>query len=363
MIKLIKPKKLKRGDTVALITLSWGGASECQDRYFAGKKQIEKTFGLKVIETPNALKSSDWIYEHPEERLNDLIWAFKNPDIKAIVSIIGGDDSIRLLSFLKKEHLDIIRRNPKIFVGLSDTTTINFLCLKSGIVSFYGPSVLFGLAENGGIDNYTKEYFEKALFLDKPIGIIENSKEGWTLDKVPWEKKYQDKKRKMQNSLQINFIQGVGTKEGTLIGGCVDVLEFMKGTELWPDKLLWKNAVLFLETSEEVPSPEQFKRWLRNYGAQGILKDINGIVFGIPGGDIEFDAPDYEERLKKHLESFKEYEKALLKVAKEYGREDLIIATRLHFGHTMPMITLPYGAKIQLDAENKKIKIIESGVE
>lgn len=363
MIKLIKPKKLSKGDTIALVTLSWGGASECKDRYLCGKNQIEETFGLNVIETPNALKSSDWIYEHPKERLNDLIWAFKNPEVKAIISIIGGDDSIRLFDFLKEKHLEIIRENPKIFVGLSDTTTINFLCLKAGIVSFYGPSVLFGLAENGGIDNYTKEYFEKALFSDKPIGKIENNKEGWTLDKVPWEKKYQNKKRKMQKPLQINFIQGAGIKEGTLVGGCADVLEFMKGTELWLDKPLWKDAVLFLETSEEIPSPDQFKRWLRNCGTQGILREINGIIFGIPGGDIEFDSPDYEERLKKHLENFKEYEKVLLKVAKEYDRKDLIIATQLHFGHTMPMITLPYGIKVRLDAENKKVEIIESGVE
>ncbi|MDK2907883.1 MAG: hypothetical protein PWQ87_341 [Candidatus Woesearchaeota archaeon] len=363
MNNLIKPKKLQRGDTVALITLSWGGASEFKERYNSGKKQIKETFGLNVIETPNALKSANWIYEHPEERLKDLIWAFQNPDIKGIISIIGGDDSIRLLNFVTEEHLTIIRKNPKIFVGLSDTTVINFLCLKAGIVSFYGPSVLFGLAENGGIDDYTKQYFEKALFSDKPIGRIENSKDGWTLDRVPWKKKFQNKKRKMQDPLPIKFIQGKGTKEGKLIGGCIDVLEFIKGTELWPDKTSWKDSIMFLETSEEIPSPDQVKRWLRNYGAQGILKDLKGIIFGIPGGDIEFNAPDYEDKLKKHLKSFKEYENVLLKVAKEYNRKDLIIVTQLQFGHTMPMITIPYGVKIKLNAENKKIEIIESGVE
>src|SRR3989344_2974964 len=252
MIELTKPKKLERGDTIAIITLSWGGASECRGRYLAGKKQIEETFGLKVIETPNALKSADWIYKHPKERLDDLIWAFENPKVKGIISIIGGDDSIRLLDFVNKKTLDVIKNNPKIFLGLSDTTTINFLCLKAGIVSFYGPSVLFGLAENRGIDQYTKEYFEKALFSDKPIGKIKNSEDGWTLDKVPWREEYQKKKRKMQKPLQIKFIQGRGVVEGNLIGGCIDVLEFMKGTELWPDKSSWRNAILFLETSEEI---------------------------------------------------------------------------------------------------------------
>ena len=163
--------------------------------------------------------------------------------------------------------------------------------------------------------------------------------------------------------MQIKFIQGTGAVEGNLIGGCADVLEFMKGTKLWPNESVWKKTILFLETSEEIPSLDQFKYWLRNYGAQGILKSINGIIFGIPGGNIEFNASDYEEKLKKHLESFEEYEKVLLKVAKEYDRRDLVIATRLQFGHTMPMITIPYGVKMKLDAKNKEVEITEAGVE
>ena len=360
--ELIKPKKLNKGDTVALITLSWGGAFEFKDRYLAGKKQIEETFGLKVLETPNALKSSKYIYENPDKRLNDLMWAFKNPEVKAIISIIGGDDSIRILDFLKKEHLEIIKNNPKIFIGLSDSTTINFLCLKAGIVSFYGPSILFGLAENGGIDKYTEEYFKRALFSESAIGEIVNDSEGWILDKVPWEKEYQNLKRKRQKPLEIKFIQGKGIEEGRLIGGCADVLEFIKGTSLWPPLTHWENSILFLETSEDKPSPEKFKYWLRNYGAQGILKKIKGIIFGIPGGDIDFNDSDYEEKLRKHLDSFEKYEKILIKVAKEYGRPNLIIATQLQFGHTMPMITLPYGVKIRLDSKNKKIEVIEEGV-
>jgi muramoyltetrapeptide carboxypeptidase LdcA involved in peptidoglycan recycling len=358
-----KPTKLKEGDRVALITLSWGGAAECKDRYFAGKKQIEETFKLKVVETPNALKSADWIYNHPKERLNDLIWAFKNPNIKGIISIIGGDDSIRLLDYVTEEHLKIISENPKVFVGFSDTTIAHFICFKAGLVSYYGPSVLFGLAENGGIDKYTESYFRKALFSDKPIGEIINCKDGWTLDRVPWEKKYQKVKRKKQPPINLKFIQGKGRIEGNLIGGCIDVLEFIKETPLWPKKNIWNKAVLFIETSEDKPSPDQFKFWLRNYGAQGILKGLNGIIMGIPGGDINFEDPQYKQKLKKQLELINEYEEVLLNVTKEYGRKDLIIATRLQFGHIMPVITIPIGVKIKLDADNNKIEIIEKGVE
>src|SRR3989344_6316563 len=128
MEKLIKPKRLQEGDTVALITLSGAGAFNFPQRYEIGKKQIQKSLKLKIEETPNATKPKDFVYNNPQERLNDLIWAFKNPNVKAIITITGGDDSIRLLDFLKKEHLDTIKKNPKIFLGLSDTTIINFLC-------------------------------------------------------------------------------------------------------------------------------------------------------------------------------------------------------------------------------------------
>ncbi len=360
MDNLIKPKILKEGDTVALITLSGAGAFNFQKRYKIGKKQIQESLKLKIIDTPNATKPKDFIYNNPQERLNDLIWAFKNPEVKAIITITGGDDSIRLLDFIKEEHIETIRENPKIFVGLSDTTTINFLCLKAGIVSFYGPSVLFGLAENGGIDEYTIKYLKKALFELNPIGLIENNPNGWTLDRVSWENS--SIKRKMQKPMEIKFIQGEGISEGRLIGGCMDVLEFLKGTSLWPSKEIWKNSILFIETSEERPSPSQVKYWLRNYAAQGILKNLKGIIFGIPGGDISFDDKEYNSKLKEHLDSFAKYDEIFLKVCKEYKLK-IPIVTNVQFGHIAPMLTIPLGTMASIDCKNKKIEITESGVE
>ena len=362
-MELIKPKKLEKGDTVALITLSWAGASVCKDRYLIGKKQLAETFGLNVVETPNALKDEDFIYNNPKERLNDLIWAFKNPNIKAIFTIIGGDDSVRMLQHLKDEDFEIIKKNPKIFVGFSDTTITNFILLKAGLISFYGPTVLFGFAENGGIDNYTKEYFKKALFQNEPIGMIENSKEGWILDKVPWKKEFENHIRKRQEFIDYKFIQGQGHIKGNLIGGCVDVLEFIKGTKIWPCLEFWKNKVLFIETSEDKPSRDLFISWLRNYGAQGILNKLSGIIMGIPGGDIDYNDPDYKNKLNNQMELFQEYEGALIQVCKEFNREDLVIVTQLNIGHTMPMLTIPLGCGIELDADNKRINIIENGVE
>src|SRR4051794_35635660 len=119
MTTLIKPKLLTEGDTVATISLSWGGAGELLHRYEIGKKQLQDTFGLRVFETKNALKSADYISKNPKARADDLMEAFSDKSIKAIISNIGGDDSIRTLPYT---DISIIRNNPKIFLGFSDTT-------------------------------------------------------------------------------------------------------------------------------------------------------------------------------------------------------------------------------------------------
>ena len=111
---MLIPEKLKKGDTVAIVSLSsgMGGDKEFFHRYLLGKKRLEEVFGLNVVTMPNALKGSKYLNEHPEARANDLMEAFKDKSIKGIISMIGGDDTIRLLPYIDYE---IIKKNPKLF--------------------------------------------------------------------------------------------------------------------------------------------------------------------------------------------------------------------------------------------------------
>ena len=122
MKSLIKPKALQPGDIVATISLSWGGASIFPERYKSAKAQFEKAFDVKIIEAPNSLKSDEVLYENPQMRLDDLMWAFETKDVKAILTNIGGDDTIRLLPLMNETHFKTMQNNPKIFLGMSDTT-------------------------------------------------------------------------------------------------------------------------------------------------------------------------------------------------------------------------------------------------
>jgi muramoyltetrapeptide carboxypeptidase LdcA involved in peptidoglycan recycling len=342
---LIKPKKLLPGDRVATVSPSWGGAGdpELRWRYEQGVKRLEEVFGLKVIPMPNSLKGSDYLYKNPQARAEDLMTAFKDESIKGIFANIGGEDSIRLLPYI---DVDVIRENPKIFMGYSDVTVSHLFCHKAGISSFYGPAILTDFAENVKMDPYTINMVNRTLFSNEMIGEIQPAKE-WTSERIEWIEENKNRRRAMRQNVGYQILQGSGVAQGHLIGGCIEVLEFAKGTVLWPEKKYWNDSILFFETSEEKPEPNNIKYWLRNYAIQGILHKANGIIFGKPQ-----DEKYYEE-----------YKVEIQKVMKEFNLEDLPILYNLNFGHTEPKFILPYGARAEINCDKKTFTILESGVE
>ncbi|WP_391204020.1 S66 peptidase family protein [Psychrobacillus sp. L4] len=342
---LIKPKMLQVGDKVATISLSWGGAgeSDLKWRYEQGVERLEKVFGLEVVAMANSLKGGDYLYENPKARAEDLMNAFKDPTIKGIVSNIGGSESIRLLPYI---DFDVIRDNPKVFIGYSDSTVTHLFCHKAGISSFYGPSVLMDFAENVEMHEYTAEAVKKSLFSNDVIGEVKPATE-WTSERLEWIIENKHTQRQMNVNKGYELLQGSGVVQGRLIGGCIEVLEFAKGTSLWPEASNWENSILFFETSEDMPEPTLIEYWLRNYGSQGILQKAKGIIFGKP-------------QKEKYYE---EYKKSILRIMKELDLNDLPILYNMNFGHTEPKFVLPYGVMAEIDCENVTFSILESGVE
>lgn len=347
---MLKPRKLSPGDRLAAVSLSWGGPGTFPQRYEAGKRQLEEAFEVDLVAMPNALKDPDWLAAHPEARAEDLMMAFADPSIQGVVSTIGGEDSIRLIPYL---DLDVLRDHPKVFLGYSDTTVAHFACLKAGLVSFYGPSVMAGFGENGGMFPYMTESVRRTLFTAEPPGVIEPNPDGWTVEHLDWSvPENQGRKRKLNPSEPWRFLQGEGSAitEGRLVGGCLEVMEFLRGTPLWPEDEIWDGSILFLETSEEAPPPSVLKRALRSYAALGILKRLSGILLGRPGGPVA-------------VADFGGYEEALLQVVvREEGLTNLTVVTRMDFGHTDPMFVLPLGVQARIDGEARRFTIVENAV-
>ncbi len=343
MRDLIVPCALKRGDTVAAVSLSWGGAGDPEIlwRYEVGKKCLREVFGLHVVEMENTLKGTDYLYSHPEKRAEDLLSAFRDPAVRGIFSCIGGDDSVRLLPYLDES---VIRSNPKVFLGYSDTTVIHLACLHAGLRTYYGPSILAEFAENFGVFPYTAQAVSDVLFSGEPQGEIAIPNE-WTSERIPWLFENREIRKTMRPNDPPVVLQGKGTVRGRLIGGCIESIEMVKATSIW-DAEDFTDAIVFFETSEEMPIPQSVLYWLRNYGAQGILQKIRGIVWGRP----------YDDRYRS------EYVSVIYKALAEFDLPTLPVLYGLPFGHTEPMTTIPYGAMAELDCDRGCLSISEPGV-
>lgn len=340
---MIKPEKLKKGDKIAIVSLSAGllGEDALIHKLDIAKERLEKIFGLEVVTMPNALKGIKYLYEHPEARAKDLMDAFKDKTIKGIFCAIGGNDSIRLLPYI---DFDVIKKNPKIFMGYSDTTSNHFMMRKAGLISFYGPTIMCEIADYVKMPDYVKNAMENILFKDS-TGYEIKSSEYWSKNYIPWGIENINKEKEMTKEEHgYEVLQGSGTITGEVIGGCIDVFPMVNGTSIWPKLDEWKDKILLLETSEEEIAPDTLLYYLRNLGAQGILNVIKGIIVGKPSMEKYYD----------------EYKEIYLKVMKEFNLTNLPIMYNINVGHAFFTGIIPLGGIITVDYDNKKIFIAES---
>jgi muramoyltetrapeptide carboxypeptidase LdcA involved in peptidoglycan recycling len=209
-----------------------------------------------------------------------------------------------------------------------------------------------GFAENGGMFPYTVDSVRRTLFSSAPVGGVPTNLGGWTNQHLDWAvPENQSIKRDLKPSEGWHFLQGQGIYRGHLIGGCFEVLDWLRGTDFFPPLEAWQGTILFLETSEDAPPPAQVLYGLRALAAPGVLKRLSGILFGRPGG---FDFP---------VEQFAKYDRVLTQViTEEEGLTGLPVVTHMDFGHTDPMFILPYGVQAEIDCDAKKFSILENAV-
>ena len=345
---MIKPNRLKKGDKVAIVSLSRGLLGE--DKFIhildIARKRLEKEYGLVVVVMPNALKGNKYLYEHPEARAEDLMNAFKDKSIKGVINAIGGDDTIRLLPYI---DFDVIKNNPKIFMGFSDTTVNHFMMYKAGLSSYYGGSLMNIWGEYIEINEYTKDALYNAFFNPGDTYEIKSSKYCSYVDKkIRWSIDNINTKRDVEeDTIGYEVLQGKGKVQGKLLGGCIETFVYLIGTSLWPTLDEWKDKVLFIEVSDEEDSelPEYYFAWiLRNLEAQGIFNVIKGIIMGKPPVKEKYDS----------------YKDILFDIVSTDGKhQDLPIIYNVNFGHAYPIGIIPIGLDCELDCENKTITILE----
>ena len=281
---------------VAIVSLSRGllGEPFVKFELEIGLRRL-KEFGLNVTFAPHALKGLEYVEKHPEKRAEDLLQALRDPEIDMILCAIGGEDSYRMLPYLfENEQLAQAVKEcasggkNKIFLGFSDTTINHFMLHKVGFKSFYGQAFLPDICELGP---------------------------------------------------DIEF-------SGKILGGCLESMyEIFEGDkfsdepvlcekyDLFPSAEDWEGRIILLETSEEKPSPQLYRKTLEILREKEVFEAVSGVIAGKPMDETHAD----------------EYSRMLVKTV---GRKDLPIVFNLNVGHAMPRAVVPFGVKAHVVADS-----------
>lgn len=325
--KIIFPKKLFPGDEIRIISPARSMHIIPSSVKSLAIKRLQ-SLGLKISFSKHCEEVDLFDSSTIKSRLEDLHEAFFDSKVKGILTTIGGYNSIHLL---KDINYSLIQKNPKILCGYSDITTLqNAIFAKTGLITFSGPHFsTFGCLK--GID-YMTQYFQKCLFSNQIFEVTPSS--FWSDDE--W---YLDQKNR-------NFIQNPGltviqpgVAEGFIIGGNLDSLTILQGTDYMPSL---KNKILFLEDNYPMTA-EIFDRHLHSLILQKDFHFVKGIVIG-----------RFQKESKISIESLK----AIILSKKELNNIPIIAGA--DFGHTMPLITFPIGgtAKIISSSSTCKVKIL-----
>ncbi|MFM9282411.1 S66 family peptidase [Paenibacillus jiagnxiensis] len=345
---MIKPKKIMHGSKIAVISPSSGLPYLFPDIYELGLKNLQEVLGFDIVEMPTARMSPEDLYKNPQLRAEDMNRCFQDDKIDGIITSIGGYESIRILPYLDTE---MIINHPKFIMGFSDATTFLAYLNQLGMVTFYGPSVMAGIAQIGNLPVEYTQHLKSILFPGEfPYSYTPFPQ--WTNGYKDWSnlETLGECQEFYENEQGWTFLQGETVEQGLLWGGCIEVLEFMKATAYWPDPSFWQDKVLFFETSEEKPSPGQVGYMLRNYGMQGIFTKIKGVIFGR--------AKDYTEEEKQQLN-----EMIVSVIKEEFGVDKVPIVVDFDFGHTDPKFILPLGGRIELRPGANEINLLDSPFE
>lgn len=306
-------KKLKIGDTIGLIgpsgTVREAGAV---DQAIAYMKELG--FNVKVGKSAHA--KYGYLSGTDEVRAADINAMFADGEVDAIVCTRGGYGTMRLLDLL---DYDVIRANPKIFVGFSDITALHAAFLeKCGLVTFHGPMATRWMAEF--TDGFTKPALMNAVMKAEPLGELCNAP-----------------------GYHARATVNPGKAEGMLVGGNLSLIAGTIGT---PYELDAKDRILFIEEIGE--RTYCVDRMLTQLRLAGKFDDCAGIVFG-DFNDCPVEYPEFGLTL----------EEVIRDIAAPCGKP---IFTGLQAGHCAPKLTLPLGTRCRMDADRCTLEILESAV-
>jgi muramoyltetrapeptide carboxypeptidase len=315
-MKSLFPPKLHAGDEIRVVAPSRSMSIITQETQQNANQRFSQ-LGLKLTFGKHIHESDDFASTSIEARVDDLHAAFRDQNVKAVFTVIGGFNSNQLLDSLDWE---LIKMNPKILCGYSDITALqNAIYARTGLVTYSGPHYSY-FGDRKSFD-YALEYLKKCLFSDQPFGITPS--EQWSDDR--W----------FVNQVEREFIDNPGylvinqgRAQGKILGGNLCTFNLLQGTAYFP--AFDQDVVLFIEDDYD-SQPVDFDRDLQSLIHQPGFEYIRGIVIG---------------RFQKKSQMTNDLLYQIIRSKKKL--QDMPVLANADFGHTTPMFTFPIGGTVAI---------------
>ncbi|MDI6100503.1 LD-carboxypeptidase [Actinoplanes sp. NEAU-A12] len=334
--------KLSPGDRVAVVSPSFAAPALFPAVHELAMSRLREEFGLEPVEYPTTRRAST-----PQERAADLMAAYADPSIRAVLATIGGDDQITVLP-----HLDpaVFRADPKPLFGYSDNTNLLNWLWFHGVPGYHGGSTMVHLGRGAGVDPEHRASLRAALFEKTDLEIRPVSE--FCEEEMDWA----DPRALTESPPSVPspgwfWHQADRVVSAPAWGGNLEILHWNLAAGRWIHPAeRYAGSVLLLETSEEMPPAEEVFRMLRNAGERGLLRQFPAVLVATAKASV-FTAP----RPPADRDGYREEQRAaVLKALAVYNPEAMVVFG-VDFGHTSPQWILPYGGRITVDGPARRI--------
>ncbi|HVA20912.1 MAG TPA: S66 peptidase family protein [Candidatus Micrarchaeia archaeon] len=341
--ELVVPPKLAPGDRVAVVSPSFAAPGRFPAVHELAMRRLRDELRLEPVEYPTTRK----VGASPSERSRDLMAAFTDPGIRAVLATIGGDDQITVLPFLDP---DAVRRTPKPFLGYSDNTNLLNWLWTLGIAGYHGGSTMVHLGRPGGLHPVSTDSLRAALLTGGDIEI--RPVETFSEDDCDWaDPAGSGRPAPTQPGGDWIWHQPTRVVTAPTWGGNLEIVHWNLAAGRWIRPAAdYAGCVLLLETSEEMPSAVEVFRILRDAGERQLLGQFPAVIAGRPkAASLDHPTPP-EERVRYRADQ----RASILRAFQTYA-PDAMIVFGVDFGHTDPQWILPYGGRVTVNGPERRI--------
>ena len=340
---LVRPAKAAPGDRVAVLSPSFAAPAVAPAVHEQAMRRLQDLTGLVPVEYPTTRR----LNASAVDRAADLNAAFADPEIRAVLATIGGEDQITVIPHLDPEP---VRRDPKPFLGYSDNTNLLSWLWSNGVASFHGGSTQVHLGPGPAVDDIHAASLRAALLTGGRLEITEPGESedvGRRWDDPAALTTYGDR----DPTEPWTWAGPARTVTGPTWGGCVEVLQWILTAGRFPaDPGVLEGGVLMLEASEDLIPATEFGYILRSLGERGLVAAADAVVVSRPPTSTHEQRPSAGDRAALRAEQ----RDVAIETVRRY-HPDAVVVVGVPFGHTRPHWILPYGGTMTVDGTERRV--------